>query len=73
MQYDVKEDQMLTPMQSATTQTVSLIYDPQMMNDTETISETSYPIRENSVYVASQTTRVPSTDRMEVLRKSTLV
>lgn len=70
MQYGVAEECMQSiPTQSATTQTVSLIYDPHniMLKDRELISENSYPIQESIVYDA------PPTDRIEILRKSTLV
>ncbi|XP_065206043.1 voltage-dependent calcium channel gamma-5 subunit isoform X2 [Planococcus citri] len=64
-----------TSMQSTTTQTVSTIYDPYAMNDAETESNaTDYQQRE--AFVSYDMNNIPlssSTEKMNTLRKSTLV
>ena len=62
-------------MQSATTQTVSTIYDPYAMNDAETESNaTDYQTREEFVsYDMNNVPLTSSNEKMNTLRKSTLV
>lgn len=62
VQYDLDEEQVRIPKQSATTQTVSLIYDPLILSDVKIPLETTHPTSGNM-----------SSEQAEVHRKSTLV
>ncbi len=71
--YDEEERRTPVSTQSATTQTISTIYDPHVISE-ETRSTADYPLKEN--YISCDVNRIlraTSVDRMETLRKSTLV
>ncbi|XKL64665.1 hypothetical protein PGB90_004751 [Kerria lacca] len=72
-QYDEQDRRTTVSTQSATTQTVSTIFDPRLMND-ETKSMSGYLRTEKyAPYNTCTISRAVSTDRIETLRKSTLV
>lgn len=69
------EERPSTSMQSATTQTISTIYDPCAINDTETESNaTDYQQRDEFVsFDLNNLPHTSSTEKNNTLRKSTLV
>lgn len=72
-QYDEEEGRIPVSTQSATTQTVSVIYDPNLMSDDPATRDLCYQQHVNAAINVSTISRTPSIDEMEILRRSTLV